>query len=57
VLRSQIDLQALKDLEAEVKINIAWETIKENIKTSAEESLGYFELQKHKAWFDEGCSK
>jgi uncharacterized protein YaaR (DUF327 family) len=24
---------------------------------SARESLGYFELKKHKPWFDEGCSK
>jgi hypothetical protein len=23
----------------------------------AKESLGYFELKKHKPWFDEGCSK
>jgi hypothetical protein len=24
---------------------------------SAKESLGYYELKKHKPWFDEGCSK
>jgi hypothetical protein len=47
----------LGDSEAEVVINSAWETIKENIKISAKESLGYFELKKHKPWFDEGCSK
>jgi hypothetical protein len=29
----------------------------ENIKISAKESLGYYELKKHKPWFDEGCSK
>jgi hypothetical protein len=29
----------------------------ENIKISAKVSLGYFELRKHKPWFDEGCSK
>jgi hypothetical protein len=28
-----------------------------NIEISAKESLGYFELKKHKPWFDEGCSK
>jgi hypothetical protein len=33
------------------------ETIRENIKISAKESLGYYELKKHKPWFDEGCSK
>jgi hypothetical protein len=48
---------ALEDLDTEVEINSAWETIRENIKTSAEESLGYFELKKHKPWFHKGCSK
>jgi hypothetical protein len=38
-------------------INKAWETIRENIKISAKESLGYYELKKHKPWLDEGCSK
>jgi hypothetical protein len=40
-----------------MEINCVWETIRENIKISAEDSLGYFELKKHKPWFDEGCSK
>jgi hypothetical protein len=48
---------ALEDLDAKVEINSAWETIRENIKISAKESLGYFELKKHKPWFDEGCSE
>jgi hypothetical protein len=47
----------LEDFDADVEINSAWEMIKENIKISAKESLGYFELKKHKPWFDEGCSK
>jgi hypothetical protein len=35
-----------------------WENpIRENIKISAKVSLGYYELKKHKPWFDEGCSK
>jgi hypothetical protein len=46
---------ALEDLDAEVEINSAWETMRENIKISAKESQGYFELKKHKPWFDEGC--
>jgi hypothetical protein len=33
------------------------EKIRENIKISAKERLGYFELKKHKPWFDEGCSR
>jgi hypothetical protein len=48
---------ALENLEAEVEINSAWETIRENVKISAKESLYYFELKKHKPWLDEGCSK
>jgi hypothetical protein len=48
---------ALEDLDAEVEINCAQEMIRENIKISAKHSLGYFELKKHKPWFDEGCSK
>jgi hypothetical protein len=48
---------ALEDLDAEVDINSAWETIRENINISAKESLGYLELKKHKPGFDEGCSE
>jgi hypothetical protein len=48
---------ALEDLDAEVEINSAWEMIGENIKISAKVSLGYFELKKHKPWFDEGYSQ
>jgi hypothetical protein len=33
------------------------EKIRENIKISNKESLGYFEFKKHKPWFNEGCSK
>jgi hypothetical protein len=32
----------LEDLEAEMEINSAWETIRGNIKNSAKESLDYF---------------
>jgi hypothetical protein len=41
----------LEDLNAEVEINSASETIRENIKISAKESLGYPEMKKHKPWF------
>jgi hypothetical protein len=47
----------LEDLDADVEMNSAWETIRENAKKSAKERLGYFKLKKHKPWFDEGCSK
>jgi hypothetical protein len=36
-------------------VESAWETIRENIKISTKESLGYFELKKYKPSFDEGC--
>jgi hypothetical protein len=36
-------------------INRAWESIKENIKSSSKESLGLHELKQHKPWFDEEC--
>jgi hypothetical protein len=39
-----------------IKISV-WEIIRENIKISVKDSLGYFELKKHKPWFNEGCSK
>jgi hypothetical protein len=48
-------LAALEDLDTEVEIDSGWETIRENVNISAEESLGYFELKKHKPWFDKEC--
>jgi hypothetical protein len=48
---------ALETLDTEMDINRLSETIKENIKISAKESLHYYELKKHKTWFDEECSK
>jgi hypothetical protein len=47
----------LEKLDTEMEINRAWETIRENIKISEKESLGYYELKKHKPWFDERYSK
>jgi hypothetical protein len=39
-------------------INSAWETIRDNIKMSAKESLhGYYELKKQQTWINKGCSK
>jgi hypothetical protein len=45
-------LEILSDGE---DINRAWENVKENIKTSARQSLGLHELKQHKPWFDEEC--
>ena len=33
----------------------AWESAIENMKTSAKDSLGLYELKQHKPWFDEEC--
>jgi hypothetical protein len=46
----------LENSDSEVDVNRAWETIRENIKISAKESLGYYELKKHKPCFDEESS-
>jgi hypothetical protein len=43
---------AFEDLDAEVNINTAWETISENIKTSAKNCLGYYELKTRKLTFN-----
>jgi hypothetical protein len=48
---------ALENLDFEVHINRASETIRENINISAKESLVYYELMKHKPLFNEGCSE
>jgi hypothetical protein len=48
---------ALENLEDSGDINRAWDNIRENIKISAQESLGYCEPKHRETWFDEGCSK
>jgi hypothetical protein len=47
----------LDDLDAEVEVNSAWKTIRENINISAKDSLGYYELKKHKPQFDKDAKK
>jgi hypothetical protein len=46
---------SLENLDTEVDITRAWETARENTKMSAKESVGYYELKRHKPWFDAGC--
>jgi hypothetical protein len=48
---------ALENLDTEVDINRAGETIIENIKIPTKVSLDYYELKKHKPWFGVGCSE
>jgi hypothetical protein len=47
----------LENFDDNLDTNRAWENIRENIKISAKESLGHYELQQHKPWFDDECSK
>ena len=46
---------AFENVSEDDDINTAWESIKENIKPSATESLGMHEMKQHKPWFDEEC--
>jgi len=45
---------ALENLNDE-DVDRTWENIKENVQTSAKESLGLHELKQNKPWFDEEC--
>jgi hypothetical protein len=47
---------ALENLEDSGDINGAWDNIREKIKSSAKESLGYCEPERRKPRFDEECS-
>ena len=44
---------ALENVNDDEDVNRTWENIKENIRTSAEESLDLHELNQNKPWFDE----
>jgi hypothetical protein len=57
VLKSQNRFAALEILDTELDVYKAWEIIREDIKISAKESLGYYEQKKNKPWFVEECSK
>jgi hypothetical protein len=57
----QVDISnrfaALESLVESFNINNAWESITENIKTSAKDNLGCQKLRHNKSWFDDECSK
>jgi hypothetical protein len=44
-------------LDESFGINNAWDNIRENIKTSANENLGYQKLKPNKTWLGDGRSK
>jgi len=46
---------ALENVNDDEDVNRTWENIKENIRTSAEESLDLHEFKHTKTWFDEEC--
>ena len=46
---------ALENLSDSADINSAWKNIKENVRTSAKDRLGLYELEQQKPWFDEEC--
>jgi hypothetical protein len=48
---------ALENLNVSEDMNRAWENIKENIKISAQDSLGLHERKQHKPWFDAECAE
>jgi hypothetical protein len=48
---------ALESLDESCYCDDAWESIRENIKTSTKDNLGYNRLKHNKPWFDDECSK
>jgi hypothetical protein len=42
-----------ESLDESFDINNAWECIRENIKTSAKDSVGYHRVKHNKPWFDD----
>jgi hypothetical protein len=49
--------EALEELHESSDINSAWESIRQNIKTSAKENLGHNRLKNNTPLFDDECSK
>jgi hypothetical protein len=48
---------ALESLDERFDFHNAWGSIKQIIKTSAKENLGYQKLKHNKPWFDDECLK
>jgi hypothetical protein len=48
---------ALENVDDNRDINRAWETIRENIRISAKESIGLCESKSYKPWLNEECLK
>jgi len=54
-LKLQTVLELWRNLSDGEDKNRAWKNTKENIKTSAKDSLGLHKLKQHKLWFDKEC--
>ena len=46
---------ALENVNVDKYVNRVWENIKENLKTTAKQSLGLHEWKQHKIWFNKEC--
>jgi hypothetical protein len=46
----------LENLDESMNINSAWESIRDNLRTSAKDNVGYHRLKHNKPWFDVECS-
>ena len=51
-VREQYHIADLENLNDDEDVDGTWENTKENIQTSAKESLGLQELKQNKPWFD-----
>jgi hypothetical protein len=60
-LKNQVTIKskfaALENLDDDRDINSTWDTIRENIKILAKESIGLCVSKSYKPWFDEECLK
>jgi hypothetical protein len=61
ILKQQLEISnrfaASENSVESLGINSAWESIRDNIKTSSKENLGYYRLKHTKPQFDDECSK
>jgi hypothetical protein len=48
---------ALENLDESLDNSSAWESIRDNVKISANDNLGYHRLKDNKPWFNDECSK
>jgi hypothetical protein len=48
---------ALENSDESLDINSAWESIRDNFKTSSKENVACHRVKHNKPWFDDECSK